>query len=311
MALALALGARGRACLVALSLVAIGCAEGAEPTVGKFRCTDDCGPATGGGDADRLDTGEPGEPDGGADEDTSIPDASIPDASIPDAPDDTATPPPDTSPDAPDTTAPDASSCTPPSGVACTTIPQCGCPSGTNCDVTSTTGKTSCVAAGSKGLHQPCSALGQCAKGLSCVFDVCVPFCATAADCAASSPSSECRPVRYDDGGVVTDIPGFRVCQAQCDPMNPTKACGASATCIFVDSAVGKTACAAAASGTTAGSCAAEPFSCMPGYTCVGTGDCMRFCRVGFSGDCPGGKACLSFTDHPKIGAIEYGVCAY
>lgn len=203
-------------------------------------------------------------------------------------------------------TGPTDAACAPPSGVVCTTFPQCGCPSQA-CDVTGTDGKTACVPAGTRGRHQRCTDYGQCARGFSCVYDVCMPFCGATSDCSAAV----CRNVQYVDpvSKLTKDIPGFRVCMAQCDPINPTTACGSSTTCLFTSSTA--TTCAAAATSTTAGTCAADPFACAPGYVCVGTGDCKRWCRIGFTGDCPTGKTCGKLTTAPTIGTIEYGVCSY
>jgi hypothetical protein len=257
-------------------------------TVPKDNCRlRDCGPVSGGNnDADpELDSDEP-PPD---DSEPPVDSTTLEDT----ATTDTAKPP-------------ETGGCTVPSGKTCTTIPQCGCASGTNCDVTALDGKTACVAAGSKMLHEKCTDLGQCAKGLSCVFGLCVPFCRDAADCT----SAECRPVQYSDDAGVKDIPDFKTCEPQCDLVNPSKACGASASCDLLDIATGKTTCISAGSGTTAASCKTDAFACAPGYTCVGT-DCRRWCRVGFPGDCPTGKSCQSFSDHPTISGIEYGVCTY
>lgn len=278
-----------RSWLIAV-LLCLGCARGEDdPGQAKDSCRlRDCGVAVGGQETDPEDEGLPPEDTGAALTDTAV------------GPTDTAAPPKDTAP-------PADTACTPPSGVVCTTFPQCGCASGTNCDVTDySTGKTSCVMAGSKTPHQRCNALGECARGTTCVYDVCMPFCGAAGDCSATA---QCRAVQYVEGSVTKDVPGMKVCMEGCDPLNPSKLCGAATTCLF--SSPTTTTCAAAGLSTTAGSCASDPFTCAPGYVCVNTGDCKRWCRVGFTGDCPGGKTCGLLSTKPKIGGIEYGVCAY
>jgi hypothetical protein len=271
-----------------LAVVAIGCARGEEdPGTAKDNCRlRDCGVAVGGQETEPEDEGFPPEDTGSSLKDTGV------------LVTDTGTPPKDTAP--PDT------ACMPPSGVTCTTFPQCGCASTTNCDVTDVSGKTSCVMAGSRTVHQKCTALGECARGLTCIYNVCMPFCGETPDCAGTAL---CRNVQYVEGSVTKDIPGMKVCMEGCDPLNPSKLCGASTTCLF--SSPTTTTCAAAGLSTTAGSCASDPFTCAPGYVCVNTGDCKRWCRIGFTGDCPGGKACGTLSTNPKIGGIEYGVCAY
>jgi hypothetical protein len=286
--------------LVFLSSLLVSCATGeAEPGVARDNCLRrDCGAAVGGQEAaveEDADAPDEGPSPADAAVDSSTPDTGAPKDT---APADTFTPPVDTG------------ACKPPSGVACSTLPQCGCSDGNNCDVTGVDGRTSCVPAGTKGKNQKCDALGQCAVGLSCVFDVCLPFCSTTSDCAGVG-SPTCRNVQYVDATtkVTKDVPGFKVCMQQCDPVNPSKVCGASTNCVFTSST--QTTCAAAATSTTAGTCASDPFTCAPGYVCVGTGDCRRWCRIGFAGDCPTGKTCGKLTSAPTSGGIEYGVCAY
>lgn len=213
---------------------------------------------------------------------------------------------PDARPDAP---------CTTPSGAACALFPQCGCAAGMSCDVPPASyadGRAACVTAGSRGRHQRCTTVGECAAGLTCYYDVCMPLCAANSDCAGAG-TPLCSDRQYESGGVAKPVPGLRVCTAQCDPLNPAKVCGASTTCLFHSKSV--TTCAAAGLSTTATSCASNRFACAPGYVCVSGGDCKRWCRIGLAGDCPGGKACTKLPvpagSEPTIGTIEYGVCAY
>lgn len=278
--------------LVFASVGVLACAQGeTSPGVARDNCKlRDCGAAIGGGD-------------GATDEDTDV----VPDEGLP--PEDTRADSTAVDTGKPDTTSTDVG-CSVPSGSTCSTFPQCGCSSSLACDVTSVDGKQTCVAAGTKTLNQKCTDFGQCAPGFSCVYDLCMPFCASTPDCtAAGSPG--CRNVQYVDSATSTtkDIPGFKVCFQQCDPINPSKVCGASTTCLF--SSPTQTTCAAAGTSTTAGSCASDAFTCAPGYICVGTGDCRRWCRVGFTGDCPTGKTCGKLTTAPTISGIEYGVCTY
>ncbi len=200
------------------------------------------------------------------------------------------------------------SACTPTSGKTCDLFPQCGCPTGQNCNVSTTAGATKCYAAGTVGTNEKCTGNGQCDKGLQCVADLCVPFCKSASDCPMAD--ARCRTAQYTDAsGAPADIPGYDICLAQCDPMNPSAACGANTTCFFpyTDDT---TQCAAAGTSKSVGGCASDTFACAPGYICVNSGDCLKWCRVGFSSDCTGtGGTCASFTTPPMRSGIEYGVC--
>jgi hypothetical protein len=282
-----------RSFLVSFVLVASGlwsCVQGTETGVVKDNCKiRDCGAVGGGSDGDpeddtldELDTDEP--------IDTDVEDTAP-------AIDSTT-----------DTGAPSETGSCVPAGKTCGTIPQCGCASGQNCEVTAGDGNRSCVAAGTKKLNEACSDFGQCEKGLSCgLYGLCVPFCNTTADCP--SPSMTCRQAQIDSGDAgVTDIPDYKTCETNCDPINPSKSCG-TASCAFADST--STVCIPAGTGTTLASCKKAGTACAAGYACVGDGDCHRWCRVGFAGDCPGGKTCNTFSDHPKLGGVELGWCAY
>lgn len=163
--------------------------------------------------------------------------------------------------------------------------------------------------AGSKTAGQSCKDLGECAKGLTCVFGACQSFCASPGDCPKAG--SSCLPVLYYDSATKTTkaIPGFTTCAAPCDPLTPSKVCGAGANCLFADPT--HTTCSGGGTGIGAAACSStNPFSCAPGYLCLSTNECRRWCRIGFSGDCPSGKTCGALTDHPKLSGVEYGVCS-
>lgn len=198
--------------------------------------------------------------------------------------------------------------CTPTSGKVCDTFPQCGCGTGENCNVSTTAGDTKCVPAGIKGVHEKCTGTGECDKGLQCVADLCVPFCKTASDCPMSG--ARCKTMQAGSTTPV-DVPGFDVCLAQCDPLNPAAACGSGTTCYFPYED-DTTQCAAAGASKSVGGCASDVFACAPGYICIDPGDCYKWCRVGVSSDCTGtGGTCTGFTTPVMRGGTEYGVCYY
>ncbi|MGZ3424443.1 MAG: hypothetical protein ACXVEE_41675 [Polyangiales bacterium] len=272
---------------------ALACVQGNETGVVKDNCKiRDCGPVSGGNtDAEEADDTLDFETDPGID--VGPGDTDSIDSATAEAASDVAT---------------ETGGCTVPAGKTCSTFPQCGCASGQNCEVTADDGNRSCVAAGTKKLNEACGDFGECEKGLSCgLYGLCVPFCNVTADCLSSS--MDCRQARVSSGDAgLADIPDYKTCETNCDPINPSKSCG-TASCAFDDTAA--TVCVPAGTGTTFASCKKTGAACAAGYACIGTGDCHRWCRVGFAGDCPGGKACTTFSDHPKLGGVEYGYCAY
>ena len=315
------------ALLATFAAVTLGCAQAADPGTTLDNCRlRDCGPLLG-GDGGHFDgnfgfdspVGPPadGAPKGDATKDSAPSDAPTPTDTAPPAdtlaPVDTdpvgvdSGPPPDTTPPPPVDSGP---TCPVPTGKACGWSPQCGCSAGQNCDFTKVDGTVSCVAAGSVGPNGTCKALGDCAAGLSCVAGLCLPFCSGDPDCAGGG-AAICHTVS-GGGSPPKDVPGMLVCMQQCDPHAPTAACGAGLGCSIVDGVKGETTCTGAGISKSYSGCATDSFACAPGYACIGAaGDCLAWCRVGVSGDCSGGRICYSFTDHPKLGAVEYGVCDF
>ena len=199
--------------------------------------------------------------------------------------------------------------CVPADGATCTVFPQCGCTSSQNCNVTSATGATSCVAAGTDGLHETCTAGGDCQRGMQCVAGLCVPFCATDADCPM--PGARCKTAQEAaPGGTSMEVPGLKICLAQCDVQAPAAVCGPNTTCFFPFPGDDTTECAAAGTSTVKGGCTSNRYACAPGYYCSNGIDCFKWCRVGMS-DCFAGQTCTSLTPKAMKGTVEYGVCAY
>jgi hypothetical protein len=204
--------------------------------------------------------------------------------------------------------------CTPPvPGGQCDTFPQCGCGAGLACQVTTlATGSTQCVGAGQGKPYNPCTAPYDCVAGYACVGSACKAFCEKDPDC--TSTGGACIQVQYDDGsGVSKPVPQMKVCTKKCLLQNPSADCGPSLGC-YLDTSVNpyRTDCAAAGTATGAGACSSTTTTvCAPGYVCLTSGDCRKWCRVGFTTDCPTGKVCQGFAapNQVFVDAVEYGVC--
>lgn len=207
----------------------------------------------------------------------------------------------DTGPDAPADTG-----CKPPTGKVCSIYPQCGCDPGKACTIADTTGKTSCRAAGPKGVNEDCTLDSACKAGLTCYLGICQAYCAKDEDCPTAG--SSCLAQQYLPTGSTTptEIPGKLLCHQKCNPLDPAPVCGSNTNCLVL---LGRTLCSWASTNTGVGGCKSGNLLCAPGWSCVSTGDCMKNCRVGFAGDCTGTKTCVKFTDPPIVDGIEYGVC--
>jgi hypothetical protein len=116
-----------------------------------------------------------------------------------------------------------------------------------------------------------------------------------------------------------TPIPGFLVCTAGCELHAPSGICGAGLGCYPANAAATGTDCAEAGTATGAQGCCTTPACtdtdstlCAPGYACVTSGDCLKWCRVAQgSADCPG-TTCTSFSTPLYVGGpggTEYGYC--
>ena len=256
----------GAACVVA-------CATG-----GPF--SDDPPGGNGGADGGRADGVTPGR-DGGP-------------------PDDSGNPPPDDSGKPPD------GGCVPPPGASCGLAPQCGCSPTQTCDLTSNTGSTRCITAGTGTLGKPCSSTGQCAPGLTCNFlETCHAYCATAGQACPIPGTGKCYQAKSSTG---TDIPNFKVCPFECKLDDPNS-CGGTAGCVAVDTIVD---CAKV--GTSTAGCPNGPDDCAPGYACAGVGDagrCFKWCKVGGPASfCnPQSSRCNAFSPKVIIDGVEYGGC--
>lgn len=256
-------------------------------------------------------------PEGGG---TTIPEASTPDASEPatDSGVDAGPPPTDAGPkDAAVDAAPadagsdasDAGACvtTAPSN-ACGLVAQCGCASDRTCAITTaSTGAVSCVVAGTSPVGSPCTATTQCAKGLTCEYGTCRPYCATSG-AACASTSGTCTEVYDADGDA---LPNAKVCTIPCDPTKPAAACGTN-TCIF-DTGLLVTDCDAHGGAGMYDICDAYN-SCKPGLACINHPlfgfECERWCRIGGS-DCGLGETCEDVygADAPMSGGAKLGHC--
>ncbi len=203
--------------------------------------------------------------------------------------------------------------CTPPvAGGLCDTTPQCGCPAGQACDVANFAGITQCVQAGNVPPYNACDgATTKCQAGYACVGGACKLFCESVADC--TGPAGDCSQVTYTDtSGNPQPIPQMKICAKKCKLESPSADCGATLSCYLTDQTAGKTDCAAAGTGIGAVNCTTNNSICAPGYVCLTSGECRKWCRVGTTADCAAGKACTGFAAPNQIfiGTTEYGVCA-
>jgi hypothetical protein len=203
--------------------------------------------------------------------------------------------------------------CTPPvPGGKCDTFPQCGCAAGLACNVYDpATGTTQCVAAGTIAAYAACTNLTDCMAGHACVGGACKAYCDADPDCAKTGGA--CIQVTYDDQGVSKPVPGMKVCTKKCKLENPSMDCGPTLGC-YLDTSVNppRTDCAKAGTAMGPGTCSTTNTTvCAPGYVCLTNNECAKWCRVGYTTDCSGGKKCVGFSAPNQIfvNTIEYGVC--
>lgn len=113
-------------------------------------------------------------------------------------------------------------------------------------------------------------------------------------------------PVPVDDSGHddgTTEPPPTP--RTQCDPVNPQPWCLATNYGCYFSSAT-ETVCLPAGIAKGPGTCTKNPRACAPGYTCVNSADCRRWCVTG--SPCPGGTACKLSEVYWSDGR-SYGWC--
>jgi hypothetical protein len=193
---------------------------------------------------------------------------------------------------------------------ACGLTPQCGCAANQTCDVTNnTTGAVSCVLAGGGPVGSYCTTTTQCANGLTCGYNTCRPYCATAGAACAGANLGQCT--QYYDPTAGTAVPNSKVCTIACDLRSPSAACGSN-NCIF-DTTINATDCDK--SGTKALYAACTRYNdCQQGLACTQHPlfgfECEKWCRIGQS-DCGLLETCTDVygAAAPSSGGAKLGHC--
>jgi hypothetical protein len=194
----------------------------------------------------------------------------------------------------------------PPSNV-CGVYPQCGCAAQQTCEVDQTAldGTSSCVQAGSKGLGQGCTATtGQCAPGLTCVWNTCHAYCGTDGAKCTNANTNYC--VNLTDSNQAP-IPNLLVCHNDCELSDPNSCGGGSEGCLYFDT--DKVDCYPV--GTSTANCNATTSFCPPGQICLTDQTnyfCLPWCRIGMN-DCTSGTCNSLGTSPPTVNGQEYGYC--
>ncbi|HEY1956801.1 MAG TPA: hypothetical protein VGH28_14375 [Polyangiaceae bacterium] len=193
----------------------------------------------------------------------------------------------------------------PPSNV-CGVYPQCGCAGQQTCEVDQTAldGSSSCIGAGSGAIGSACTQTqGQCAPGLTCIWNECHAYCGT--------DGSQCNDPNTNYCVNLTDnnsnpIPNLLICHNDCQLQDASSCGGGSEGCIYFD--VDKVDCYPVGPQTT---CSAANPQCAPGQVCVFDGIssymCSKWCRMNGS-DC-GALTCSAFATPPTVNGVEYGYC--
>lgn len=203
----------------------------------------------------------------------------------------------------------DAGACTktPPSN-ACGLAPQCGCAANETCDITNkTTGAVACTLAGGGPLASLCTTSSQCAKGLTCAYGACRPYCSTInTACSGMAGVGMCTEL-YDPALV----PNGKVCTITCDLRNPSAVCGSN-NCIY-DGSVKASDCDKAGTKDLYDACSTYN-DCKQGMACVNHPlfgpECEKWCRLG-QNDCGVFETCEDVygVNAPTSAGVKLGHC--
>lgn len=194
-----------------------------------------------------------------------------------------------------------------PSSNVCGVYPQCGCGAQQTCEVSQSAldGTSSCVAAGTKGIGQSCAqTAGECAAGLTCVWNECHAYCGTAGAKCGNPNTNYC--VNLTDGKS-NPIPNFLICHNDCELSDPSSCGGGAEGCLYFG--VDTVDCYPV--GTTTANCNATTSFCPAGQICLTDQTnyfCLPWCRVG-GNDCTSGTCNSLGTGAPMVNGTEYGYC--
>jgi hypothetical protein len=188
----------------------------------------------------------------------------------------------------------------------CGLAPQCGCGPHQTCDLdypTHTDGTTACVTTtGTTAIGSSCTSTSGCAPGLSCWGDVCRPYCATPGVPCAAAGTGLCSQWTNANG---QPIPNAIFCDIKCALDDLYSCGGGSAGCIWRGGSESDCADLTPYNTTT---CTAQAPYCLPGYVCLQTYQCARWCQTSLN-NCPGALQCYSFAPAVVVNGTEYGYC--
>jgi hypothetical protein len=194
--------------------------------------------------------------------------------------------------------------------------PQCGCPAGKECNLDAM-GMRACVAAGTKGPHQSCASVSDCAPGLICLqasatSNACGTFCESDGDCTGGTCS-----LSLSNG--TSNIPNVTLCSTTCDPITNSGCTVAGSGCLVGQETGGAmrwfTSCYPAGAGVQGSTCTTSA-DCSPRLWCITSSSqgniCAGFCNVN-APSCPGGTSCAAVQDQNMqpimANGVTYGAC--
>ncbi len=193
---------------------------------------------------------------------------------------------------------------------ACGLAPQCGCAANQTCDVTvPASGGVSCVLAGGGTPGSFCTSTTQCAKGFTCGYNACRPYCASIGTNCIGAGLGTCA--QYYDPSAGTPVANSKVCSVTCDLRAPSAVCGSN-NCIL-DTTVNATDCDKSGAVALYGACTRYN-DCQQGLACAKHPafgfECEKWCRLG-QNDCGLFEDCTDVygATAPSSGGVKLGHC--
>jgi len=167
----------------------------------------------------------------------------------------------------------------------------------------------SCVLAGGGTLGTYCTSTTQCAKGFTCGYNTCRPYCPTLGSACVGAGLGQCT--QYYDPVAGTPVTNSKVCTVACDLRAPTTACGSN-NCIF-DTTINVTDCDKSGTKVLYDTCTRYN-DCKQGLACTDHPlygfECEKWCRIGGS-DCGLFETCEDVygATAPTSGGTKLGHC--